>query len=213
MTVFGGLVNYALANDVWVLSNANGLAGTPAWTQLTPTGEPTKRYGHSAVYRSSNNRMIVFGGLSVLGLANDVWVLSREAQDLAVQILIMPGEDSRPPIIEIEPGSDDLIEVAILSSPTFDPQTMVDRTSLTFGQTGTEPSLAFCHDSSRDDEQRAGTHALICYFSIQRAGFQPADTIGILKGKTVTGTSFRGMDSIRIQTEGDNDNDNKKDDK
>src|SRR5439155_14330765 len=30
MTVFGGFTG-AIANDVWVLSNANGVGGTPTW--------------------------------------------------------------------------------------------------------------------------------------------------------------------------------------
>ncbi len=210
MTVFGGIANFAFANDVWVLSNANGLGGTPAWTQLTPTGGPSVREGHSAVYHSATNSMIVFGGRLVQGWAKDVWVLSSGAQDLSVQILIKPGEHRRPVTVEIDPGDDDLIDVAILSSSTFDPLTMVDRTSLTFGRTGNEPSLAFCYDSSQDDESRVGMHALICQFSIQKAGFQPADSIGVLKGKTVSGTSFRGTDSIRIEAEGDNDNGNNK---
>ncbi len=205
MTVFGGIANFMFVNDVWVLSNANGLGGTPAWTQLqiTPTSGPSVREGHSAVYHSATSSMTVFGGRLVQGWAKDVWVLSSGAQDITVQILIKPGEDSRPATVEIEPGNEELIAVAILSSPTFDPLTMVDRTSLTFGRIGNEPSLAFCYDSSQDDEPRVGMHALICQFSIQKAGFLPADSIGVLKGKTVTGTSFRGTDSIRIEAEGD----------
>jgi hypothetical protein len=51
-------------NDVWVLSNANGQSGTPTWTQLTPLGSlPDPRSRYSATYDSTNNRMIVFGGL------------------------------------------------------------------------------------------------------------------------------------------------------
>lgn len=38
-------------NDVWVLSNANGIGGTPSWTQLLPSGGIlTPRSMHSAVY-------------------------------------------------------------------------------------------------------------------------------------------------------------------
>lgn len=50
-------------NDVWVLANANGQAGAPTWIQLAPVGvQPDVRSGHSAVYDSANNRMLVFGG-------------------------------------------------------------------------------------------------------------------------------------------------------
>src|SRR5208283_1715909 len=62
----------------WVLSNANGLGGTPTWTQLSPTGStPTARAGHTAAYDYINNRMIIFGGLGSNNNLNDVWVLSN----------------------------------------------------------------------------------------------------------------------------------------
>jgi hypothetical protein len=84
MIVFGGAnqcgINY---NDVWVLSNANGLGGMPAWTQLAVTGTPPPvRALHSAVYDPNTNRMIVFGGLYASPFS-DVWVLT-DANGLAV---------------------------------------------------------------------------------------------------------------------------------
>ncbi len=76
MIVFGGLGGGVL-NDVWVLSNANGSGGAPAWALLTPSGTaPSARYDHSAVYSAAGNRMIVFGGYNGNDL-NDVWVLSN----------------------------------------------------------------------------------------------------------------------------------------
>jgi hypothetical protein len=68
MVVFGGFSN-TLLGDVWALS----LAGTPAWTQLTPSGiPPGARTGHSAIYDPARDRMVVFGG----SLLNDTWALS-----------------------------------------------------------------------------------------------------------------------------------------
>lgn len=78
MIVFGGNPNACIAfsNDVWVLQNANGLGGSPTWTQLFPAGAPPPaRAGHTAVYDAANNRMIVFGGQIATG--NDVWVLEN----------------------------------------------------------------------------------------------------------------------------------------
>ncbi len=66
MIVFGGRCNTTLYNDVWVLSNANGSGGTPAWTQLTPSGTaPSSRGYDSAVYDPNTNSMIIFGGTAV----------------------------------------------------------------------------------------------------------------------------------------------------
>src|SRR5215469_8223199 len=64
-------------NDVWVLSNANGLGGTPAWTRLKPTaGPPGSRYFHTAVYDSVNNLMAIFGGNNDESVYFIAWILS-----------------------------------------------------------------------------------------------------------------------------------------
>jgi hypothetical protein len=77
----GGLV-CGTFSDVWVLSNANGMGGAPNWTQLTPTGgTPAGQYFSTAVYDSSNNILMVFGGFGVVGVncqpTNAVWALSH----------------------------------------------------------------------------------------------------------------------------------------
>src|SRR6266849_3211159 len=79
MTVFGGNNCFSgFYNDVWVLSNANGLGGTPAWTQLAPAGTPPSPSGyHTAVYDSGSNRMIVFGVFNSGSASNQVWVLTN----------------------------------------------------------------------------------------------------------------------------------------
>lgn len=79
MTIFaGGTISTTAFNDVWTLSNANGLTGTPTWTQQLPSGTtPTARSGQSAVYDSANNRMIVHGGINTRGsVQNDTWILT-----------------------------------------------------------------------------------------------------------------------------------------
>jgi hypothetical protein len=83
MIVFGGFQGgncCSELNDVWVLSNADGLVGPSTWTQLAPTGGPPSARGvHSAVYDAVNNRMIVYAGDphigNCFGAVNDVWVL------------------------------------------------------------------------------------------------------------------------------------------
>src|SRR5271170_2158174 len=58
MIVFGGLdAGGNNLNDVWALTNANGLGGASQWINLIPngaTGSPPARSGHSAVYDSTN---------------------------------------------------------------------------------------------------------------------------------------------------------------
>lgn len=83
MIIFGGglipdpLTGPGGLNDVWVLSNANGLGGTPTWTKLKPTaGPPGSRYFHTAVYDSVNNLMVIFGGNNDESVFFVAWVLS-----------------------------------------------------------------------------------------------------------------------------------------
>ena len=78
MIVFGGEDGSTVFGDLWVLSNANGTGGTPAWTQLTASGSgpapPPARRAHGGV-RQSNSRMIVYGGVSGGTVFNDTWIL------------------------------------------------------------------------------------------------------------------------------------------
>jgi len=77
---FGGSIFNTLFNDAWVLTNANGLGGTPTWLPLSPVGgPPAAREGQHALYDQQNNRMIVFGGGNngIEDVPNDVWVLTN----------------------------------------------------------------------------------------------------------------------------------------
>jgi hypothetical protein len=66
-------------NDVWLLKNATGTTGTPAWSLLPITGPaPTARAGHTAVYNASTNKMIIYGGYASNGSTlQDIAVLSN----------------------------------------------------------------------------------------------------------------------------------------
>ena len=79
MIVFGGRNPDSTArDDVWVLTNANGLGGSPAWIQLFPAEPlPTPRNVVSGVYDPATNRFIVFGGGGDSGITNELWVLSN----------------------------------------------------------------------------------------------------------------------------------------
>src|SRR5207247_10770660 len=83
MLVFGGAQwnqtaqNTTPLGDLWQLSNANGLGGTPAWTQLSQFGTaPGPRFYHTAAFDTANQRMIVLGGRDSTDTpSNRVWVL------------------------------------------------------------------------------------------------------------------------------------------
>ena len=61
---------------MWVLNYANGLGGTGKWKQLSPRGSlPPARAFAAAIYNSSANELVVYGGTNGDALS-DVWVLS-----------------------------------------------------------------------------------------------------------------------------------------
>src|SRR5262249_51970160 len=83
LILFGGAnadLSGPYRNDAWVLSNANGLGGTPRWMQLQPSNTPpTGRRYLSGAYVPATNRFIIFGGLvgSNQDLRiNETWVLT-----------------------------------------------------------------------------------------------------------------------------------------
>jgi hypothetical protein len=86
--------------------------------------------------------------------------------------------------------------VAVLSNPTFDAPSAVDTTSLTFGRTGGEQSLAFC--SSPEDVNGDGLLDVVCHFNTAAMEFLVGDTQGVLRGRTLSGVPIKGTDSVRI---------------
>ena len=74
MIVFGGEDDDgAILGDVWSLS----LAGSPAWSELTPAGEsPGPRENVGTIYDPIRDRMVIFSGYGGSNHRNDVWALS-----------------------------------------------------------------------------------------------------------------------------------------
>ncbi len=115
-------------------------------------------------------------------------------------------ETSLPVSIDIKPDTSEniiniknkgKIPVAILSSLTFDAPSEVDKTSLTFGHTGNEVSLALC-DTDAQDVNGDGLLDQVCHFYTSLTGIQVSDTAGFLKGLTVEGVPIEGSDAVRI---------------
>jgi hypothetical protein len=98
--------------------------------------------------------------------------------------------------------------VAILSSAAFNAPAMVVKSSLTFGRIGDEQSLVYKPDKFDSrlqdpvcgirDVNGDGLKDLVCQFDGQLAGFLLTDTYGVLRGKTVTGTTVQGTDSVLV---------------
>ena len=87
-------------------------------------------------------------------------------------------------------------KVAILSTDLFDATTEVDKSSLTFGRTGSEDSLHKCSEDK--DANDDGLLDVVCHFNTQQAGFQSDSISGVLKGTTIGGAPIIGTNSVRI---------------
>lgn len=111
---------------------------------------------------------------------------------ISVAIDIKPGDF--PNSVNI--GNQGTIPVAILSGPGFDAASEVDATSLTFGRTGNEDSLASC--TRPKDVNKDKLPDLVCYFQTNSAGFVSGDSVGVLRGRTVDGIAIQGTDAVRI---------------
>ena len=112
---------------------------------------------------------------------------------IPIAIDIKPGSSTNP----INPASSGTTPIAILSNASFDAPSLVDTSSVTFGRTGTEQSLAFC-DSRGKDVNGDGLLDLVCHFYTQKTGFKAGDTVGMLQGRTTSGQLIRGTDSVVI---------------
>ena len=96
MVMFGGFAGRAM-NDLWQLDLA---APTPRWTPIAARGTPPPaRWGHTAVYDSRRDAMIVFGGAAGAAMdepepMRDIWSLSFADGDAWVPLA---AEGSAPP--------------------------------------------------------------------------------------------------------------------
>jgi hypothetical protein len=131
--------------------------------------------------------------LPAAGSGSNYELVKIASQVIQAKIDIKPG--SR--VNSINRDSEGKIPVAIVSTSDFNAPALVDRSSLTFGRTGDERSLAFCNAGS-EDVNGDGIPDLVCHFTTKLAEFQPGDDSGVLKGHTTDGTIFTAKDSVRI---------------
>ena len=116
MLIWGGSDGTTLYNDVWALD----LSGTPAWTQVAPTGiPPASTNSGDGVYDPVQDRMVVLGA----GASNQVWALSLSGTQTWAQLPTCPGDDPAPAFdssrerIVAAGYSDDQVYELTLTSP------------------------------------------------------------------------------------------------
>ena len=134
----------------------------------------------------TRNQLIYNRALS----ASEIQELYREGSVGIRQVVIdiKPGSDTDP----INPKSHGKIPVAILTADSFD-ATTVDPTTVLFGATGTEAAPV---QSALEDIDGDGDLDMILHFNTQETGIQCRDTSASLTGRTFSGQSIQGSDSI-----------------
>lgn len=120
---------------------------------------------------------------------NDVLIQIRLEPVVSVSIDIKPGSFPN----SINPKSEGVIPVAILSTDTFD-ATTVDPSTVKFGPD--EASVAH-RGGHREDVNGDGKKDLVLHFPTQDTGIACGDTSASLNGKTFSGQAIAGSDSIR----------------
>ena len=185
--------------------------GGPTFTHALLPSSPAIDSGNPAPPGSGGNACEATDQRGVArpqGARCDIGAFELEAVSQVIQVTldIQPGRT--PNRIQIEPGDDGSIPVAVLSTPNFDAPQQVDKNSLTFGHTGDETSLhrrgrKGTPDCRTRDVNQDGLPDLVCRFVTGKTGFQVGDTVGILKGKTMDGTPLEGRDAVQIVLDDD----------
>ena len=129
------------------------------------------------------------------GLGQNEGIVGLPTADFFHVGIDIKGGNPRPPINCKSQGK---IPVAILSEPDFDAPADVDVSSLRFGRTGTEDSLAFCNGG--EDVNGDGLDDLKCHFETQAADFcgEPCVRRAVLTGMTLDGVPIEGSQKIRL---------------
>ncbi len=186
-----------------IVFNSNRIRGVPGGTSLRiiqPDGSGMQAlpgaYGEHPVW-SPDGARIAFSreeeGMSNIHEFNFLDHAIRpltQFKGFVIAIEIMPGASPKA----INPRSAARIPVAILSTPDFDPVQQIDQTSITFGPTGDERSLAFC---AADEVNGDGIPDLVCHFEIGSA-FSPANTEGILRAMNVSRFRLEGRATVSV---------------
>jgi hypothetical protein len=186
--------------DCTVTIQSTDLTGDPKLAEFTDDGTPGN--GHFPLLEASP---AIDAGNNVVCLSNPILATDQIGNPrvgvcdigsiefepvavLTVALDVKPDSADNP----INPKSNGVIPVAILSTGGFDAST-VDQASLKFG-----PGEALAQGRGQlEDVNGDGRVDLVLHFRTQDAGIQCGDSSVSITGQTVNGIPIRGNDSIR----------------
>lgn len=195
MIVFGGeywdnaAQNWVQLGDLWQLTNANGLGGTPMWTQLSPTGTPPgPRAAHSASFDSAHQRMILSSGSDQFGPSNRVWVAVFTPPTTPPLISGLPA-----PGCTLWPPNHELVQVATVTATD-----VLGLSSFNVTATSSEPEDGLGDGDTAPDTVITGSGLAprVVQLRAERSGTGPGRTYTI----TATATNVAGLISTSTAT-------------
>lgn len=162
--------------------------------------------GNYTVGVSSYPRAFVQGGQGIV--TNDTSYQGPDANgDYDLVITGVTALSVKQVNIDVKPGNDNLtlldpnnrgeFPVAILSAEGFNAMD-VDTSTITFGSTGDENSMARCKKSGKD-VNKDGRLDRVCHFRNYDANFQHGNTEGFLKANMSDGTAVEGHGVLKIK--------------
>jgi hypothetical protein len=129
-----------------------------------------------------------------------LWIEADWQVVAPLQVAIDIRPFARRNVVAVNPGK---IPVALLSAEDLNAASDVDRRSLTFGRTGSEPSLDLRWHNRPNcrvwDVNRDHRSDLVCWFVARATEFEAGDSRGVLKGVTTSGTAIVGSDAIIVR--------------
>ena len=186
------------ASDTWkiwvVQPDGSGVRKLADMRAHDPSWLPDGRL----VFTDESMNTKAVAGLSIVNPVSGVKQPVVEVQGFQAFIDVRPGKTTN----FINPRSSGRVAVAILSTRSFDATTQVAQSSLTFGRTGSEESLAYCA-KPRIDVNSDGLPDLVCRFSTRQSGFQAGNTVGVLRFTDTRGLPWEARDVISIVADED----------
>lgn len=152
-----------------------------------PPPSPSTRYLWQYGGQYLRGAAAVKVGAAVFPQAEDLHFRTFVVPMIRVTLDVRRGNGDR-----IHPGSHGELNVAILSTDSFD-ASLLDASTLRFGRTGSEAVPVDARLRDVDGDRRAD---LVLRFRIRDTGLQCGDTTVSLRGMTVTGESILGSASV-----------------
>ena len=193
------------ASGIVFSSNRDTSSGNWKLWMVQPDGSALQRAGNTIGQAPSllaDGRILfvdetmssrALSSIAVLNPSTGARQLAVDVQGYFTPIDIRPGKA----VNNINPASRGRLELAILSTRTFDATKEVNQATITFGRTGSEQSFSNCIKTAKD-VNNDGLPDLLCRVWTKSSGILATDRHATLRFVGTNGTAYEGRDRITI---------------